>query len=500
MAIVIGVWARFYEFSSQSIWGDEGYTLLLTDSKSASETARLLLELTGSNWYLAPAYPLVLSIWRDVFGSSEAALRSLSAIFGSMALLTVIIAAWRAWGRKWACWTAVFAALSGYSIYYSQEIRPYALLTWTTTLVLATYLECRDPRRPNPGRSARVALAVAACAAVWSSALSALFLVALAFVDLLVSGAFRRWLKIWLPAALSASTFAIWIVVHFLVAGEVRQTVGGFQAPFLLKAGFITTAISVGTTFGPPLVDLRGSDRVQVLLEYAPQYALLGLSLAIICGRLLAVGWMSWRASTKSDVRLRVLIGSTVLLFAMFLAIEAVASININPRHAVALWPLLCLTLPATVLLSSCSSKHWVRHIAISAVMLLITLNLLSLFNYFFQKEYSRDDYKSVANYIDHHKTFVPVLWAGSPTSIEYYSDQTVVDIRGPFHNLHDLIHGPAADWTGLIVIINRPFLVPDYVGERTFETLKPEFFLVEKKSLHYFHVYRFERANKDGL
>jgi uncharacterized membrane protein len=506
--VIAALSSRFFAFEAQSLWTDEGLTILLTDSESVPTTARLLLGPGNGNWYLTPAYFFALSVWRGIFGSSETALRCLSAIFGSMAVLVVVFASWRAWGWKWACWTGVFAALSGYSVYYSQEIRPYALLLLTSSLILATYLECRKPCRDGSSLSAKIALTVAAFVAVWSSVLSALLLTALALSDLLVSRGFGRWFKLWLPPAIAASTFALWIVAHFLIAGEARTFVAGFQAPFVLKAGFLTTGLSVGTTFGAPLVDLRGSDQVHVLLEYAPQYLLLGLSLALICGLLITVGLLSWRVSPTSDVRLQVLISTTVLLFAIFLALELFFGVGANPRNAFALWPLICLILPAVSLFSGFAEKSWLRHFGASAMTALIALNIVSLKNYFFNEKYWRDDFRAVAEYIDQYQNYVPILLNAAPRTLTYYSGQAIeyIDIGDPLgelnpvERLHALLKDQPINGPGLIVIINRPDNYRQVYGEFTTEMLEPDFLLAEETFPHYFHVYRFKRTDKGHL
>ena len=84
-----------------------------------------------------PLYYLLAWVWAKVFGTSEAALRSLSAVIGA-AVVPVAWGAARAFFRnvRVAWVAAALVAVNPYFVWYSQEARSYSLLVLTTAVSL----------------------------------------------------------------------------------------------------------------------------------------------------------------------------------------------------------------------------------------------------------------------------------------------------------------------------------------------------------------------------
>lgn len=113
---------RFHRLGEQSLWYDEGVAY--------AHSLRTLPELIPHlqrNVHV-PAYFALLGWWQDLTGSSEFALRALSALF------SVATVAWTyALGRRLVhplagLAAAALVALNSFSIYYAQEARMYAML------------------------------------------------------------------------------------------------------------------------------------------------------------------------------------------------------------------------------------------------------------------------------------------------------------------------------------------------------------------------------------
>ena len=118
---------RVYRIGEQELWWDEAlssHLAIVTDGLGQA----LRLEDTP------PLYYLLLRGWVAVAGTSEAAIRLLSACFGTLFVGTAIVAGWRLFNRSVGLWSGAVAALSPIHIYYSQEARSYALLTWALLL------------------------------------------------------------------------------------------------------------------------------------------------------------------------------------------------------------------------------------------------------------------------------------------------------------------------------------------------------------------------------
>ena len=134
---------RFAFLDQQSFWFDEAVTVHLVRMSFFG-----MLDALPSSESTPPFYYVLAWLWSEIFGTGEVGLRALSAGLGTA---TVPVA--YALGRIFASHRAgVFAALlvacSPLLIWYSQEARSYALLTFLTSLsVLAFELARRCPRR-----------------------------------------------------------------------------------------------------------------------------------------------------------------------------------------------------------------------------------------------------------------------------------------------------------------------------------------------------------------
>ncbi len=114
---------RFQRLGEQSLWYDEGVAYA-----HSLRTLPELIEILPRNVHV-PAYFTLLGWWQDVTGSSEFALRALSA------LCSILSVAWTyALGRRLyhplaGLSAAALLTLNSFNIYYAQEARMYAMLT-----------------------------------------------------------------------------------------------------------------------------------------------------------------------------------------------------------------------------------------------------------------------------------------------------------------------------------------------------------------------------------
>ncbi len=138
LIIICAAALRFYRIDAQSFWNDEG-----NSARIAERSLQLITEGAAGDIH-PPLYYYALHFWRSAFGSTELALRSLSAILGiALVWLTYLIAR-RLFDAKIGLVAALVAAIDPFQIYYSQEARMYMLLAVigaASTLVLIQLLE-----------------------------------------------------------------------------------------------------------------------------------------------------------------------------------------------------------------------------------------------------------------------------------------------------------------------------------------------------------------------
>ncbi|NSW56918.1 MAG: glycosyltransferase family 39 protein [Armatimonadetes bacterium] len=137
LAVILGLSLRFTGLAQESLWDDEVW------SKAVVTTLALpdMLQRVAQDQH-PPLYFLCLSGWAAIFGTSEAALRSLSALFGSLTLPIAWIAMRRATTPQTAALCVVLLAVSPKHLRWSQEVRQYALLGLAVWAMLWCAVKC----------------------------------------------------------------------------------------------------------------------------------------------------------------------------------------------------------------------------------------------------------------------------------------------------------------------------------------------------------------------
>ncbi len=120
---VLAAVLRFATIRSQSYWADESLTAYEAGLPFGSMVNTIVhLETTP------PLYFLLVWVWAKVWGTSELALRSISALAG-LALVPIAYLTARELISRWAgVIAAAFVAFNPFMIWYSQEARAYMLL------------------------------------------------------------------------------------------------------------------------------------------------------------------------------------------------------------------------------------------------------------------------------------------------------------------------------------------------------------------------------------
>lgn len=159
---------RFHALGAQSLWNDEGNSVV-----QASRDPGGILENAARDIH-PPGYYLLLSLWTKLAGTSEFALRSLSA-FASVITAALAFAIGRKLYGAWAgAAAAILVAINSFSIYYAQEARMYALLA----LWVALSFFCLLLLLEKPSRVRIIALGLITAAGLYTQYAYALFMIA----------------------------------------------------------------------------------------------------------------------------------------------------------------------------------------------------------------------------------------------------------------------------------------------------------------------------------
>ena len=150
MVVGLGAGLRLYRIGAQPLWVDEAWSLRFAHRSLAQLWSWSKLIDPGN----PPLYYSLLHGWL-VFGDSEASLRLLSALFGVLTIPLVYALGRTIRDHRLGIVSALLFAISPFQVWYSQEARGYALLTFgaTSAMVGVAYL-LRHPERSGNVRDA----------------------------------------------------------------------------------------------------------------------------------------------------------------------------------------------------------------------------------------------------------------------------------------------------------------------------------------------------------
>ena len=144
---LIGLGLRLYTIGSESLWLDEGFSVL-----AAKRPLRDIWFFVRATDVHPPLYYMILHFWIGWFGDSETALRMLSAIIGTLSLPLMYGLGRDLTDRKTAGLATLMAAISVYHIYFAQEVRGYSLFAFLALLSMIFWI--RLVSRPGFGTGA----------------------------------------------------------------------------------------------------------------------------------------------------------------------------------------------------------------------------------------------------------------------------------------------------------------------------------------------------------
>jgi mannosyltransferase len=430
--ILLALSLRFYRLDGQSLWADEG--------NSAALAARNLTTITrdAAHDIHPPLYYYLLHFWVRIFGNSEVALRSLSALMGSALVLMTYLLGQELFNRRVALIASFLAAISSFQIYYSQETRMYIPAALWAALAVYFFLKWMrsrggldiKPEMPADGARNRVAsLLFAALYVLFTTA--ALYTHYFSFTIPLVTNlayglgmiAYERWRR---PKAVVG-----WAVAQLIMVG--------LYYPWLrLAGGQLATWPAISEPFS-----------LSFLLQNLLRVFSLGLSVdpkttpaLLIFGLLLLLGVLPCQLSLTSGKKLcrglpRAQLHSLIFTL-IYLCLPILAMYLLSLSRPAYDPKLLLLATPAYHLMiarglggewlgETMLARQRVRAIARwpltgLALLFVVGTSAQSLTNYYFDEEYARDDYRGLARYITAAAQEGDAIILNAPGQIDIFS------------------------------------------------------------------------------
>jgi mannosyltransferase len=381
--LAVAVLLRFFRLAHQSLWLDEFASWAIS-----SRDLHHVLQSEPTN---PPVYYFFLHFWMKAFGASEWALRSLSVLPSVFSVWLVYRFAERLFNRGVAVISAAYMAFSTFQIYYAQESRCFALLTallLSATMCLWNALESASPRRRYFYYGA---YSVLGALSLYTHFIAIFFLAAHGLYVL-----FRRPKKV-LAAGVSIAgsllLFFPWLVTMLRVAGHVQQA--RRYLPLKLPQAYFTFL------YGYSLIPMDDRAVQHIVKTLEANAWLLGTS--ILCLALLLSFWrLAWKQ--WHEPMAFVLVMATVpVLMAFFVSFKVVM---FSERYLIAASPFTYIAVAASI------EEFWKRRRAAgnrpfsvyagwAACGLFCVLLAVSLFNYYFNPRFSKEQWRQADAYID---------------------------------------------------------------------------------------------------
>jgi mannosyltransferase len=433
---------RFATIDVQSYWFDEALTAKLLAMPFGDMLSQIPdTELTPPLYYVL-AWP-----WAHVFGTGEAALRSLSALLGVAVVPVAYLVGREAVSRGAGVLAAALVAFNPLLVWYSQEARPYSLLVLLSGLSLLFFL--RGLRR----RARRE---------LWLWAfVSALALLTHYFAAFLVvpEGLWLAW--VWRPR------------LHAVIAGAAVAAVGAALIPLAahersrIGTGYIEGLSLRRRAFGVPEDYLTG-----LVVRFDDTWEQLVEAFVLVVA---GVGcWLAWGRARRGAV---VLAALTLSAAGVPLVLALAGADYLNTRNVIAgCVPFLCL-----IAAGYASAR---RLLAVAGIAALCAVGIAMTTVIAANSDYHRTDYRASAEAIGPLRgpRAVVVLAVDGVTTTERYQS--------------GLAPMPAAGARVVEVVITAPR--SSKLGGRDVgrpdppPTLPAPFRLVERRYAHTFSLVRY--------
>jgi 4-amino-4-deoxy-L-arabinose transferase-like glycosyltransferase len=391
---------RIARLDFQPLWWDEGWTVYFATSDIPSMVARTAIDIHPPFCYL------LLHLWVLFLGSSPFAIRFFSLLVGVLSLPLIFLVARRLFNPSVGLLAALVWAVAPFPIYYSQEARMYALVTFLgllSTLFALQIWKGLKEGRVSIGLWAGYILTTAV--AVYTQYYAAF--IPLAQTLFLARRNLSLILK-WLAGQ------AIWLLLY---------------TPWILFAGsklidYVATKLVKEADLPLGFATYMGSHLATFGIGHLPEPTHLAW-LGIIPLLLAALGVGSALLASKAPLeRKEKTQGVLFLLLYLFVPLLSGFLINLRfPFRAVGIERLLLLATPAFYILVALglSSLKGKRPLLYLAGLVLIAVCGLSLFNFYTIPRYAEDDYRSLITRMETLAQPEDAILAVHPWQVGYF-------------------------------------------------------------------------------
>ena len=365
---------RIARLEFQPLWWDEGWTVYFATSDIPSMAARTAIDIHP------PFYYLILHGWVLLLGASPFAIRSFSLLMGVLSLPLVFLVTRRLFTPRVGLLATLVWAVAPFPIYYSQEARMYALVTFLG--LLSTLFSLEIWKRLKEGQLSIGLWAgyiLTTAAAAYTQYYAAFIPLAQTLFFLILARRNRSLILKWLAAQ------ALWLLLY---------------TPWILFAGgklidYVATKLVKEADLPLGFVTYMGSHLATFGIGHLPQPSYLAwLGIIPLLFAALGVGSALLPASRGSPEQEG---EKGVLFLLLYLFVPLLSGFLINlrfPFRAVGIERLLLLATPSFYILAALGLSSLKGRGIYLAGLVLIAVCGFSLFEFYTIPRSAEDDYR----------------------------------------------------------------------------------------------------------
>jgi 4-amino-4-deoxy-L-arabinose transferase-like glycosyltransferase len=368
-----------FKIGDQSLWLDEDMGVIVAQG-SWEAMWRFFLEMPAQH----PLYYPLLRAW-TVFGVSEPAVRSLSAVFTVASLWALYALASQLVGERVAKLSAIAFCVSPYSLYLGQEARMYSMLGLLTIVSALLFLRCLG----DPSRRSIVGYVVVAVLGAYTH-LFFVFALAAHFFYLVIRHRSERALfwRLFAAQAVAVACYLPWAVLT-VTHTDAGQTWKG-AANVIFGIPYALLRFSVG--YSVFAANYRWKEHAPELL--ASNWLVLSVT-AICCGVLTVLGfrYMIRRGANALFVALGLVVPMIIALVA------SLVTVLIGDRYLMVSFPFYVIIL-ASGIAEAWESRGRLGVMGKALVTGYASVVGLALYNHYFNPEFGKEQWADVAHLI----------------------------------------------------------------------------------------------------
>lgn len=390
---IVGGGVRFYGLDRQSLWYDE----------ILEETAfqrQFLGDKTNTIPNTPPFHAMIIYIISQIFPNNDLALRAVPATFGVISIPLLFFLGRRLFNEKIGLIASFCLSISPFHIWYSQEVRWYAL-HWVFILIsLIYFLRTLE----TPCFKNYIGYVISNSLGLYTFQLQMLIIFLQGLYILLFFHKYKTQIFKWTIAwSIIGILYMPWIIHQITSLREIAKP---FPKPVSLFILFSYTFYSyfAGFSIGPSLRELH----LNLSLNIIKPYLFMIWVLMFFYGTLIILGLWALR---KDYLRLSLLFLLIILptggiLILISILNKFIPTINYNVRYSGAgLFGVLLSISKGIEWLSNIKIQNNIKKKLLVLIMFLITgFSLYSYINYQFNKKYHKEDIRGAVAYIKKNK------------------------------------------------------------------------------------------------